>query len=82
MGRPRKSLTEYDKKRIVEILRDPVKWGEFFLRDRAGRRRKFWKHQREDLRCDDDFIIHMDGRETGKSVALVAHVLHYSFIHL
>ncbi len=75
-----KSICKMDKEKIMAIISDPVKWAEFYLKNRNCKSRKYWKHQREDLRCQDEYIVHQDGRETGKSVSLVTHVLHYAFI--
>ena len=80
MGRPKKPLYEYEADKIVKILSDPVLWGEFYFKNRNSTKRQYWQHQKDDLRCNDKYIIHLDGRETGKSVSLITHVLHYSFI--
>ena len=60
-------------------LHDPISWGEHYLRNRDGAKRSYWPHQVEDLRCEDRNIIHLDGRDTGKSVALCTDVLHFAF---
>jgi len=64
---------------MVKMLLDPVSWGEQMLRNRDGKPRKFWKHQQDDLRCSDRFIIHRDGRKVGKSVCIVTDILHFAF---
>ncbi len=69
-----------DEMAIADLLLDPVRWGEAYLRNRDGGGRKYWKHQVEDLRCKSRNIIHLDGRDTGKSIALSTDVLHYAFI--
>lgn len=73
------TLPERDRKKLYAILTDPVKWGELFLHNRNGKARKFWEHQKGDLRCRSHNIIHQDGRDVGKSVCLVTDVLHYAF---
>ena len=70
------------QRKIAELLADPVSWGESYLKNRNGARRKYWPHQVEDLRCPDDQVIHMDGRASGKSVNLIGHLLHYCFTTL
>ncbi len=62
------ALTSLDEKRLYKILTDPVRWGEMFLHNRDGSVRKYWDHQKKDLRCKADNIIHQDGRDVGKSV--------------
>ena len=79
MPRPRKPIFEMDQKKLVAILKDPVRWGEFFLLNRDRSRRKYWSHQKDDLRCKASFIVHRDGRDTGKTVSLTTHLLHYAF---
>ena len=69
-----------DEMAIAELLLDPVRWGEAYLRNRDNSRRQYWGHQAEDLRCNSSNIIHLDGRDTGKSIALATDVLHYAFI--
>ena len=70
---------DLDNTQVLKVLKDPVLWGENFLKDRDGKKRKFWKHQRADLKCNDSYVIHQDGRSVGKSVSLVAHILYYAF---
>jgi len=73
------ALSRRDEKALYAILTDPVKWGELFLRNRDGSPRRYWDHQKEDLRCRSRNIIHQDGRDVGKSVCNVTDVLHYAF---
>ncbi|MBZ0272996.1 terminase family protein [bacterium] len=68
-----------DRHEIARVLGDPVLWGQAYLHDRDGSRRVFWKHQAEDLRCERGNIIHLDGRDSGKSITLAGDVLHYAF---
>jgi len=67
------------EKRMIEILGSPVLWGQHYLRDRDGSSRTYWPHQVEDLLCKDRNIIHLDGRDTGKSVVLSTDALHFAF---
>ena len=69
-----------DEMAIADLLLDPVRWGEAYLRNRDGGGRKYWKHQVEDLRCKSKNIIHLDGRDSGKTWNLSTDVLHYAFI--
>jgi len=58
---------------------DAVRWSEAMLHDhRSGTLLKLWPHQAKELRLDSSRIIHQDGRETGKTVSLVASLLHYA----
>ncbi len=72
-------LTAKEKK-LVETLRDPVLWGQAYLRNRDGAAREYWPHQIDDLRCPERNIIHLDGRDCGKSISISTDALHYSFI--
>ncbi|MCL4500062.1 MAG: hypothetical protein M1335_07490 [Chloroflexi bacterium] len=67
------------EKRMVEILSSPVLWGRHYLRNRDGSPREYWPHQVEDLECAENNIIHLDGRDTGKSVVLSTDALHFAF---
>lgn len=67
------------ERRLAEVLLDPVYWGETFLQNRDGSPRSYWAHQIEDLRNPDKNIIHLDGRDVGKSINLVTDALHYAF---
>lgn len=66
-------------KRMIRILSNPVFWGQHYLRNRDGSPRKYWPHQVDDLQCPEKNIIHLDGRDTGKSVVLSTDVLHFAF---
>jgi hypothetical protein len=57
---------------------DPVKWGEGHLVKRDGSRRCYWGHQVEDLRAEEDNVIHLDGRDVGKTANLSTLALHYA----
>lgn len=67
------------EKRMVKILSSPVLWGQHYLRNRDGSARAYWDHQAEDLECGDSNIIHLDGRDVGKSVCLTTDALHFAF---
>ncbi|MCX5770333.1 MAG: hypothetical protein NTZ09_08690 [Candidatus Hydrogenedentes bacterium] len=57
---------------------DPVKWGQGHLANRDGAKRAYWPHQIDDLRADDDNVIHLDGRDVGKTADLSTLALHYA----
>ena len=65
------ALSRRDEKALYAILTDPVKWGELFLRNRDGSPRRYWDHQKDDLRCRSRNIIHQSlsprKRGTGSS---------------
>ena len=65
--------------RLVATLRNPVLWGQSYLRNRDKTPREYWPHQIEDLLCPDRNIIHLDGRDAGKSVNITTDALHYAF---
>ena len=67
------------QKRMIEILSNPLSWGQHYLRNRDGSTRSYWPHQVEDLQCAEKNIIHLDGRDTGKSVVLSTDALHFAF---
>ena len=71
-----------DERAIARLLLDPVRWGEAYLRNRDRSPRAYWQHQADDLRCKGKNIIHLDGRDCGKSISLATDVLHYAFITL
>ena len=73
------NLTSLQRDEMVKVLLNSVLWGERILHNRNGSGRKFWEHQKEDLRCRDRFIIHRDGRKVGKSVCIVSDILHFAF---
>ncbi len=60
-------------------LRDPVFWGQLYLTNRDGSKRAYWPHQIEDLQCEHRNIIHLDGRDSGKSISLTTDALHFAF---
>ena len=68
-----------DRQAIIRRLQDPVLWGEHYLRSRDGSKRSYWPHQVEDLRCPEPNIIHLDGRDSGKTIALSTDALHFAF---
>ena len=59
------------------LLESPAEWGEAYLKNRDGSSRKFRSYQVEDLECAAARIAHMDGRSVGKTINLVALLLHY-----
>jgi len=56
---------------------DAVTWGERWLVNRDGSRRAYWGHQLEDLLAEDGNIVHLDGRDVGKTANLATLALHY-----
>ncbi len=72
------SLTP-EEQRLVATLQNPVRWGESYLQNRDGSERRYWPHQVEALLCKDRNIIHLDGRDVGKSVNITTAALHYAF---
>ncbi len=68
-----------EQHKIALSLRDPVVWGQSYLTNRDGSPREYWPHQVDDLMCDDRNIIHLDGRDSGKSISLTTDALHYAF---
>jgi hypothetical protein len=60
------------------LIADPVLWGQAILLNRDGTPRQYWKHQIDDLRCQSNNIIHLDGRDAGKSYNLTTDALHFA----
>jgi len=67
--------------KLAETLRDPVLWGEAYLYNRDGSPRAYWEHQKEDLQSSHKNIIHLDGRDVGKTINLSTDALHYAFVN-
>ena len=63
------AVTDKERK-LAATLSDPVLWGQAYLYNRDGSGRDYWPHQVEDLRCPAKNIIHLDGRDVGKSIVL------------
>jgi len=59
---------------------NPVLWGQAYLKNRDETPRSYWPHQIEDLQCEAKNIIHLDGRDAGKSVNITTDALHFAFI--
>ena len=59
-----------EEMRIALSLQDPVMWGQTYLHNRDGSDRSYWPHQVEDMHCDSRNIVHLDGRDVGKSIVL------------
>ena len=55
---------------LAKTLLDPVQWGQAYLRNRDGKERLYWPHQIDDLRAPEHNIIHLDGRDCGKSISI------------
>ena len=69
------------EREVAKTLADPVLWGQAYLRNRDGQERVYWPHQIDDLRCSGRNIIHLDGRDVGKSVCISTDALHFAFTH-
>lgn len=69
-----------NRRAIARILRNPRLWGERYLRNRDGGARRYWPHQNEDLECTAGNIIHLDGRDSGKTVDIATLALHHAFV--
>ncbi len=67
------------ERKLARTLADPVLWGQAYLRNRDGGQRTYWPHQVEDLLSPDRNIIHLDGRDVGKSVCISTDALHFAF---
>ena len=67
------------ERKVARTLADPVLWGQAYLRNRDGQERVYWPHQVDDLRCPARNIIHLDGRDVGKSVCISTDALHFAF---
>lgn len=78
MKRDPNRLTEHERE-VAKLLRHPGLWGHAYLRNRDGSLRVYWPHQFEDLICGSRNIIHLDGRDVGKTVCLTTDVMHYAF---
>lgn len=70
-------FSEHDRQLLMTAMNDPVIWGETILRNRDASPRRYWPHQVEDLRCASHNIIHLDGRDCGKTIVLSTHALHF-----
>ncbi len=68
-----------EEQRLALSLRNPVLWGQTYLRNRDGSGRSYWPHQEEDLLSEEGNIIHLDGRDVGKSVCIATDALHFAF---
>lgn len=68
-----------EEMRMGLSLRDPVMWGGSYLKNRDGSPRGYWPHQVDDLKCEDKNIIHLDGRDAGKTVNITTDALHFAF---
>ncbi|GEM_PF-358881 len=65
-------------RKLAQTLADPVLWDQAYLGNRDGSRRTYWPHQVEDLLCSDKNIIHLDGRDVGKSVCIGTDALYFA----
>ena len=67
------------ERQLADTLKSPVLWGQAYLRNRDGSVRAYWEHQVQDLCCSHKNIIHLDGRDAGKSICITTDALHYAF---
>ena len=72
-------MSAREEKDLKIALSSPVHWGESYLVNRDGSERVYWPHQVDDLECMDKNIIHLDGRDVGKTVNLTTLAMHYAF---
>ncbi len=76
-----KNLNLKNKKELYKKMLDPVWFGRLLLKNRDGSKRDYWPHQKIDLRSQSKAIIHLDGRDVGKSISLSTIALHFAFIN-
>jgi len=74
-----KNMPKYRQRDLLKILKNPFFWGQAYLKNRDGKDRRYWPHQAEDLQCRDSQIIHLDGRDVGKTVNISTLALHFAF---
>ena len=70
-----------EERDIIRTLTSPAKWGEAFLLNRDGTKRKYRSYQMEDLECTSKRVAHLDGRAVGKTVDLSTLILWFAFTH-
>ena len=70
-------LSGPDRQLLEVVMHDPVVWGETVLTNRDASPRRYWPHQVNDLRCTARNIIHLDGRDVGKTIVLSTDALHF-----
>jgi len=69
------------EREIYESMGTPADWGETMLANRDSTPRHYRPYQREDLECDADRVVHMDGRGVGKTIDLSTLILWFAFWH-
>jgi len=67
---------------IGKLFDSPRLWGEHYLLNRDSRPRCYWGHQVGDLECPAKNIIHLDGRDCGKTVNIATLALHHAFVEM
>ena len=75
-SKPALSVKDHE---LATTLASPVLWGQVYLENRDGSPRSYWPHQIQDLLCEDRNIIHLDGRDIGKTINLSTDALHFAF---
>jgi hypothetical protein len=73
--------TSTTERLALDLLRHPSMWGETFLSGRDGSPRRYRSYQVEDLECQTDRIVHLDGRAVGKTVNLCGLLLWFVSVH-
>ena len=71
-----------DHRAIGRLFHSPRLWGEHYLTNRDGSPRCYWTHQVGDLECPAKNIIHLDGRDCGKTVNIGTLALHHAFVEM
>jgi len=71
-------MPEADRRLLETVFADTVVWGETVLLNRDGSPRRYWQHQIDDLRCTARNIIHLDGRDVGKTIVLSTDALYFA----
>ena len=78
-GSPSKPALSGHDHQLATSLANPILWGQAYLQNRDGSPRSYWPHQEQDLLCPGRHIIHLDGRDVGKSVCISTDALHFAF---
>lgn len=74
-------MTEAEREFLAQSIRRPSVFGETVLVNRDGSPRKFRPYQIEDLDCLHHQIVHLDGRDVGKTIDISAIILWFAFMH-
>jgi len=76
-------ISSQDKKAIYELIKDPVKWAEYYLKDPTNPKKplRLRSYQKEILRCRDKKKVLRMARRLGKTVAMVCEILWKATTH-